>query len=285
MAKDLKSIVSQIDDLPSLPQVVTTIISLINDPNSNAEDLNRALERDPAMVGRILKLVNSAFYGLANRVSSVRQAIVLLGFSTVRSLALSAAIFDFFGQPRNQKFSRVGFWAHLVAVAGLCRLIASRETGLQEEPAFVVGLLHDIGKLVLDRYSPDDFNHVIEMAAKKQTTFLAAEHEVLDTDHAEIGRWLATKWALPEELVLAIANHHKVSQCPESFRRMTAIASFADFLSYRKNVGSPGSHRPPDLDPDAWSLLTINKDDLPKIASEVDSELARSEKLFGLVVT
>ncbi|MBN1808427.1 MAG: HDOD domain-containing protein [Planctomycetes bacterium] len=285
MAKDLKSIVSQIDDLPSLPQVVTTIIALINDPTSNAEDLNRALERDPAMVGRILKLVNSAFYGLSNRVSSVRQAIVLLGFSTVRSLALSAAIFDFFGQPRSVKFSRVAFWAHLVAVAGLSRLIASREAGLAEEPAFVVGLLHDIGKLVLDRYVQQDFQHVLEVAQKKKCTFLDAEHEVLDTDHSEIGRWLAERWALPDELVSAIGYHHCIAESPENFRRLTAIVSFADFLSYRKNVGSPGSYASPELDPDAWSLLTIRKEDLPTIAAEVDAELASSEKLFGLVVT
>ena len=155
---------------------------------------------------------------------------------------------------------------------------------MPEEPAFIAGLLHDIGKLVLDRYVPDEFARVLEAASRNQCSFLDAEHQVLNTDHGEIGKWLAERWALPEELVTAIGYHHSVRTCPENCRRMAAVVSFANFLSYRKNAGAPGSHRPPDLDPDAWALLTIDKAELPKIAAEVDGELERSEKLFGLVV-
>lgn len=284
MAKDLKAIVSEIDNLPSLPQVVTTIITLINNPRSSAEDLNRALERDPALVGRILKLVNSAFYGLPNRVSSVRQAIVLLGFSTIRSLALSAAIFDFFGKPRTIKFSRVNFWAHLVGTAGLSRLLAHHESGLNEESAFAAGLLHDMGMLVLDRFVPDEFAAILEIASRKQINFVDAEREVLDTDHGEIGRWLGEKWMLPEELVNAIGYHHDAASCPQESQRMAAVCSFANFLANKHRAPCPGNFARAELDPNVWALLTIRKEVIPELAHQVEEEIERAEKLFGLVL-
>jgi len=149
MPRDLRSIVRDISDLPTLPQVVTRIMSMMDDPNASAEDVNNVLERDPTLVAKILKLVNSAFYGLPHKISSVRQAIVILGFSTVRSLAISAAVFDLFGEGNDEAFSRIKFWEHSIGVASAARLVGRREGGIDEETAFVTGLLHDLGKLVL----------------------------------------------------------------------------------------------------------------------------------------
>lgn len=284
MSKDLRAIVSRIQELPTLPQVVTTLLALMDDPESSAEDVNRVLERDPALVGKILKLVNSAFYGLTNKVASVRQAVVILGFNTVRSLAISAAVFDLFGKGRNPLFSRVAFWTHSIGVAAVSRVLARGESGIDPETAFVAGLLHDLGKLVLDRYAAEEFAQILEAAKEREETFHAVESEMLETDHAEIGAWLAEQWRLPGELRGAIGHHHQLAGAEDQVARLAAIVSFADFVCHRKEIGSSGNYALPVLDPASWALLSLEKSQLGAVIESVESELAKTETFIRAAV-
>ena len=250
MAKDLRSIVKKIDELPTLPQVVTVILSLIDSPDSSAEDINKVMEKDPSLVGKILKLVNSAYYGLPNKVNSVRQAIVILGFSTVKSLAISASVFDMFDSTREASFNREEFWTHSIGTGCVARLVGHREPGVDEETAFVAGLLHDIGKMVLDQYAPHEFDAIINAAQTRKLSFYQAEKEVLvETNHAEIGAWVGEQWKLSEELVGAIRYHHEVS-VPEHHdtRKLAGICRFSNFICQKRNVDSSGNYCKPELD-------------------------------------
>ncbi|MCX7935212.1 MAG: HDOD domain-containing protein, partial [Planctomycetota bacterium] len=138
---DLKGIVERIVDLPTLPQVVNTLLTLLDDPTSSARDVNEVMAHDPALVAKILKLVNSSFYGLPNRVTSIQQAIAILGFNTIKALAVSASVFDLFGESGGD-FSYEAFWKHSVGVATVGSYLAGRSKRVDAESGFVIGLLH-----------------------------------------------------------------------------------------------------------------------------------------------
>jgi putative nucleotidyltransferase with HDIG domain len=286
MAKDLREIVRKVTELPTLPQVVTAILSLIDSPDSSAEDVNKVMERDPALVGKILKLVNSAYYGLPNKVNSVRQAIVILGFSTVKSLAISASVFDMFDARRTSGFSREQFWTHSIGCGCIARLVGHREAGVDEEVSFVVALLHDIGKLVLDQYAPQEFDAIVNLARAERLSFYQAEREVLqETNHAEIGAWVAEQWKLSAELATAIRYHHELGAVEDlQIRRLAAICRFSNFICQKRQVGASGNFCEPDMDSEAWATLSIPKEELPKLVDTVNQELSRSSAFLSLAM-
>jgi putative nucleotidyltransferase with HDIG domain len=284
LPRDLRSIVKKIAELPTLPQVVTVILSLIDSPDSSAEDINKVMEKDPSLVGKILKLVNSAYYGLPNKVNSVRQAIVILGFSTVKSLAISASVFDMFDSSRETSFNREAFWTHSIGCGCVARLVGHREPGVDDETAFVVGLLHDIGKLVLDQYAPREFDAVVRLAKGRNSTFYEAETEVLEaTNHAEIGAWVAEQWKLSPELTEAIRFHHNIgaTEHPDT-RALAAICRFSNFICQKRNVGTSGNFNEPIMDADAWAALSLKKEDLPKLVEAVNVELTKSNAFLNM---
>jgi putative nucleotidyltransferase with HDIG domain len=287
MAKDLRSIVRKIAELPTLPQVVTVILSLIDSPDSSAEDINKVMEKDPSLVGKILKLVNSAYYGLPNKVNSVRQAIVILGFSTVKSLAISASVFDMFDGARETAFNREEFWTHSIGCGCVARLLGNREPGVDAETAFVVALLHDIGKMVLDQYSPQEFDATVNLAKEKGLSFWEAEQETLqETNHSEIGAWVAEQWKLSVELTEAIRHHHRVDEIEDhNTRVLAAICRFSNFICQKRQVGASGNFNEPVMDPDAWAALAIKKEDLPKLVELVNQELAKSSAFLSMAVS
>jgi len=287
MAKDLRSIVKKIAELPTLPQVVTVILSLIDSPDSSAEDINKVMEKDPSLVGKILKLVNSAYYGLPNKVNSVRQAIVILGFSTVKSLAISASVFDMFDSSRESGFSREEFWTHSIGCGCVARLVGHREPGVDQETAFVVALLHDIGKMVLDQYSPQEFDSIIHLAKERSLSFEEAEKEILqDTGHAEIGAWVAEQWKLSPELINAIHHHHQVSALEDHGTKvLAAVCRFSNFICQKRQVGASGNFNEPMMDGDAWATLSLEKEDLPKLVEAVNQELAKSSAFLSMAVS
>jgi len=270
--KDLKAIISDVKELPTLPQVAITLMDLLDDPNTGAPEINRVMARDPALASKILKLVNSAYYGLSNRVSSLNQAIVILGFKTVKSVALSASVMGLFKGPADAGlFDKAVFWKHSIACACVARLVARKQKGLDPETAFSGGLLHDIGKLVLDHYVPADVEEIVKRAELDKSSFLDAERKILDTDHAEIGRWVTEKWGLPKELVSAIGYHHDLAGAPTP--ELVAVIQFSNYLAKLKGIAASGSFEPHELPKEVWSLLDVDKSDLPELVSTINQEI------------
>ncbi len=280
--RDLKSIVDRIVDLPTLPQVVSTIMSLLDDPDSSAKDINDVMVNDPALAGKILKLVNSAFYGLPNTVSSIQQAIAILGFNTIKSLAISASVFDLFGAD-DAGFSYEGFWTHSVGSATIAHLFAGKEPGVSKDTAFVVGLLHGIGRLVLDQYAPVEFQEIIAIAKERELPFHLAEKEVIDTSYADIGYWVANKWKLADDVQNAIKYQDRVAECPDEYKSLTAILAFSSYICRLRQYGSNGDFNNPTVPRDAWETLHIEKDDLPALMEQIKEELEKAEGFLSVI--
>ncbi len=205
----LKAVVQKITDLPTLPALFVTLTRLIQDPHTSAEQLGRALSTDMTLVSKVLKLVNSAFYGFPGRIGTVSQAIVILGFSSIRNIVLTTSVMKMWEHPKLQKqFDLDGFWRHSLQTAALSKALAMERAIPFMEELFIAGLLHDIGRIVLSGKLPEDFEKVLDYRARRHVSLLEAEKKVLGLTHAELGAFLAKKWNLPAPLVEIIRCHH-----------------------------------------------------------------------------
>lgn len=208
-AQDFFNRLDMVEDIPTLPMVAMNVNRLLEDYDTSISDLATTIEKDQAIVAKILKLVNSSFYGFRSCIDSIARAVVVLGFDTVRNAVLAVSVMDAFTGARGAAtIDLVEFWRHSVAVA-----VTSRHLGMLsclESPGrcFVGGLLHDMGKVVMAQHCPVEFAQILALTADGELSFVHAEQEVLPVDHARVGGYLAEKWLLPESLRQVIRFHH-----------------------------------------------------------------------------
>lgn len=273
---DIRRVVERIQNLPTLPIVVTQILKIVGDEDSGASDIQQILRRDQALTGKIMRLVNSSFYGYAGKIKDLQQAVVILGFDTIKSVALSATVFSAFSKTDRRAFDREGFWRHSIAVAVAARRLAMAAKHPAAEEAFVAGILHDVGKVVLDEYAPAEFDAVLAYVAEKDVLIYEAERAVLGFSHAQIGRWLATKWALPADFVDVIFYHHQPGNAQKA-PQLTAFAHVGDVLARTLKLGTGGDNKVPPLDPAAWAILKIDQEVLQRLLAELPMEFAKAD--------
>lgn len=202
---NIESALEKVKELPTLPDVVFKVNEVVNDRNTSAADMEKVISRDQAIAAKVLKLVNSAFYGLPGKVDTLSRAITLLGFSTVRNLVMSVSIFDL---TTMGTFDVKQFWCHAFATSTAARTIAMSERFPDAESHSLAGLLHDIGKVLLLESFPDEYSHVIDCMDSRGCTFLQAEKILFATNHCLIGEAIANKWGFPPNLIAVIAHHH-----------------------------------------------------------------------------
>lgn len=225
-------VVQKVKDLAVLPQVVHQIIHLTSNPNASAKDLERLISIDQGMSMRVLNTVNSAYYGFSRKIASIKDAVVLLGFKAVRNLAMTVSMFDLFvGKTDRQNLRRGKWWRHSIDTALCARLIASQVTGVSPDEAYTAGLLHDIGKPLLDRYGDAPYEQVEDLVAQGVPE-LAAEQQVYGCDHTTVGRAVSLHWGFPEKLVEAIGCHHAQTADGLHEASLTAVVALANQVAH-----------------------------------------------------
>ncbi len=258
----LDKILSKIEDLPTLPIVIQRILQLINDPKATTKQIGSIITSDQSLTAKTLKLVNSAFYGFAKKITTVDQAIVIIGFNAVKNLAISASVFDIF-KNMNQKsgFDRYGFWTHCIATAFISKQISEDTRIGNPGEIFVSALLHDIGKIILDIYFPNEMNKILYNANNKNISFIQSEEEILGFTHPEVGFLLCRKWNLPENLYIPIRYHHHPNKAIK-YESIVAIVHTANIIAKAGNIGYDGDSVTPKISTNAWNLLKQMKPDL-----------------------
>ncbi|MDW8105851.1 MAG: HDOD domain-containing protein [Armatimonadota bacterium] len=247
MTAQTQSIVQKVKELAVLPQVVHQIIHLTCNPNANVRDLERLIAIDQGMSTRVLNTVNSAYYGFSRKIASVKDAVMLLGFKTVRNLAMTVSVFDMFvGKTDRQNLRRGKWWRHAIDTALCARLIASQVDGVSPDEAYTAGLLHDIGKPLLDRYGDAPYEQVEDLMAQGVPELLA-ERRVFGCDHAEVGRAVSQHWGFPEKLVEAIGEHHAEVISNWYDAKLVAVTMLANCIAH--------TLRQPDASNDWWFYL------------------------------
>lgn len=279
-----RGVVDRIVGLPTLPTIIGKITELMQDPKTVANDIGKAIGEDQALAAKVLKLVNSAFYGFPRKISTIGQAVVILGFSALRNIVLTASIVNLFPSDKSQKtsFDRDAFWTHSIA-AGIAAKVIAKKVGFKDgEKAFIAGLLHDIGKLIVDQFIHEDFEKVMLYINENDCLFLEAESAVLNTDHAQIGGWLGEKWKLPADLVNVIAMHHQPMYAKEDLK-LACITLLADIIVRALGIGSGGDNKIPVIDENTWNELGISMNMIDKIMVEVYDEVEKSSSFMSAV--
>jgi putative nucleotidyltransferase with HDIG domain len=273
-------------DLPPLPAVVTRIMQTINNPTTSAEELSRLISLDQGLASKILRIVNSAYYGFPKRISTITHAVVILGFNTVRNLVLGVSAFGMLPQKGTSSgLNRAKFWEHSVAVAIMSSAITKKrnpQTRSAMEEAFIVGLLHDLGKLFLDCYFPVQFAVCVAFAGRENISQVEAEKRVLDIDHTIVGRKIAEHWNFPPMLTNAIGAHHAPDPATEHFD-MAAVILVADWMVWQAGVPSTEGVCAPELPQAIDDWLMFSEQDFADVRADWEAQYHAAKDLLRLV--
>lgn len=275
----LQQLVQTIRDLPALPEVVVRVMRMTEDPRTDAQSIARVIATDQAMAARVLKLANSAFYGLPRRVSTLSEAVVILGFRTIKNLAIAASTFELLNREiAGYWLQRGELWRHSLACAIGAQMIARRIRLPVTEEAFVAGLLHDIGKVAINLFVREQFDQIMERALQDRIAFVDAEQAVLGFNHAMAGGLIAEKWNLPPSLVAVIKYHHQPSTAPER-DPMISIVHLADVLTITLGIGIGGDGLYYHFEEDTLTMFGLEQTDLDELCEQIVEQMARAASL------
>lgn len=206
--KNLSKITEKIKNIPSLPEIITKSIEIMQDKNTSASDLSKIISNDIGLTARVLKLVNSAYYGFPKQISTIQQAITILGFTTIKGVILSASIFKMFAQKGNHTFNYKDFWKHSVLVATASRMICEHLTEKVQDDIFSSAFLHDIGKIIFAQYDWQNYSQVCKIESLSDNDYMKKEEDICGLNHCEIANLVAYSWNLPEIFCDVITYHH-----------------------------------------------------------------------------
>lgn len=279
-------VVSNIRNLPTPPVVFHQIQKVISDPNASATHVAAILAEDPAMSVKVLKLTNSAFYGLSREVESVKQAVVIVGMEAIKNLVLSASVLDMFKGNHIDQDSQERFWRHSLATAFCCRLMARtiREPEvIDPDTAFSAGLLHDVGKIVLSCFLPKDFARFAEVRQQNvSSTDHIIELEVLGYTHAQIGGYLGLQWKLPQRLCEAISLHHSPGES-DTRDHLICMVNLANYIAKYTFYERMEQHLVGAPDREVMAYLGIDQTRLELVSEKLREEYVKAETFMQMV--
>lgn len=281
-----RSIVEGLGQVPTLPAIVARALEILNQPNASAETAARLIGQDLALSAKVLRLANSAFYGIPRSIASVDQAIVILGFQTVRSLVMSASVLKILGKTGKSTLDRRMVWRHSVAAGLASRIVVrkvGRRLGLDIEAAFMATLLHKIGVLILDTAEHAEYQKILAEAAEPDAESLPlVERKHLQIDHAALGGMLAEKWGLPEELRDPITHHLSPAMAPTQ-GELAAVVQLSSHLAEMAGFGAFEGLQQWPLDPNVFTILQMEPALIPELGEALHAELAKAESFFALI--
>lgn len=261
-----------LNDLPTLPTIYSALSEAMSNPVCTAHDVADILSSDQASAFRILKAVNSAFYGFPSRIDSVSHAVLILGFDEIRNLILASSIIDLFSKSSSVlTFRPTDFWAHSIAVGILTRHLGQAAGITAQDNLFVAGILHDIGKLAFFECIPEEYGRVLAYAAEQNCPIRVAEKALLEFDHTVAGTLLAERWKIPQSLRNVIADHHKgyVQGKPDL---LVVTVLIADMAARALELGFGGDNGVPEPPEFAWDILHLKEGTLESMIPTIRSQ-------------
>lgn len=264
---ELEELIDGTVNIPTIPTVLTEITNIFNSPEGSARDAAAVIERDPAIATRVLRLVNSSFYGLKNPVSNINLACSILGLRVIKNLVVQATVLQTFaGTASVGSFDATWLWDHSFKTAVACRMLAERSpvaNGMPKEDAYTCGLIHDIGKLILIDSHGDRFTEALTLSATHAMPLAKAEGEVFGFNHAHVGGLLASRWKLSPTVQAAVMYHHSPATSAEDWARGFLVKAANTFA--HRCAGNGGGYRPDACDDDTLQALQLDATQLQEI--------------------
>jgi putative nucleotidyltransferase with HDIG domain len=278
--RELKGMVKEI---PTLPVIYQQLFQMMQDPNVAVPEIAEIITQDQSLSAKILHLVNSAFYGYNKEIKTISRAVVILGFRAVRSAALAISVFEYFGEDEEKSgVDMTKFWEHSIAVATISKVLAEAARFNQQEEAFIVGLLHDVGKLIEKRHFPEDFTEIINVAQEQHLSWYDTEKALFQVNHATIGKVVFRSWDFPPSVVDAVHFHHNPDSSTK-FPQLTALVHIADFISNELGYSSPGAYPPRECQPEAVQMVGLSVEQIRGCEEQIREELEGSMQILKLV--
>ncbi|HMB30756.1 MAG TPA: HDOD domain-containing protein [Desulfohalobiaceae bacterium] len=275
--------IRNIRELPALPAVASKVLEIASDQDSTAKELSKVISQDQSLTTRTLKLVNSAYYGFPRTVSKITEAVVILGFNTVKNLALSVSVCNFFGGGQGD-FDRKRLWEHSVGAAVAATILAKKAMMKSFiEDLFVSGLLHDIGLIIEDQYFHEQFLQALAMSENKNIPIEIAERDILGIDHAMIGKKIGETWKLPSKINNIIGFHHQPQYANGETKKETSVIYIADLVCKLQGFGFDGDQVVPTLRKEPFTVLGISKEELKEITKEFEVDIEKAQDFLELI--
>jgi HD-like signal output (HDOD) protein len=280
--EELQDKIKTIANLPTLPHIASKLMQIVNSPATSADMVASLVSQDVSLSAKVLRLANSAFYGIPKSINTLNNAVIILGFKIIQTMVLSLTVFDMFVKDGADGdgaavFDRDGFWRHSLRCAAISRLLAhkrKRNYALDPEEAFCAGLLHDVGKVVMEQYLNPDLHKALRHANAAGVSVFEAERDALGYTHCDVASWLTGSWSLPDEIEQPLIYHHEPAEttiCAGS----VMVCHIADILSKIEDGAEDAGEVIDGLAKKARTLgLTAR--DLSDIMDEIPAEMERS---------
>jgi len=271
-----------IGEIPSLPVSVAKVMEICNNVSVRPSDLNRVISLDPVLTGRLLKLINSAYYGLGTHVTSLVKAITMLGINTVKNLALSSAVLSTL--PKNKKVHGLdmeGFWRHCLCVGVTSKFLAEKQgvESMYLEEYFTAGLLHDIGKIPLNAVLSGDYISAVTMAGSEHKSLFEAENENFGFNHSFAGKMIAGAWKLERPVADVIAHHHEIGGYSGENLHIICNVAIANYFTLVYEVGFSGDRKPVKPGKNIWTAVGIKENSFEVLKEKIYGEIEKA-KIF-----
>lgn len=278
--------IREISHIATLPEITLKIVELVENPKSTAQDLHKVISNDPALCSRILKVVNSSFYGLPGQIGSINRAIVMLGLNAVKNIAIAASLAKLFrGGDLAPSFSAKGLWMHSVGVAASCKLLCDRLKLNCGDEAFLAGLIHDIGMMVEMQYDRNKLIEVVEqMGADDRgvpmVSMLDVEEKIFGANHQHFGAGLCGKWKFPNSFLLVTGYHHRPMELSAETRTMPALVYVADRLAAEFSSGCRLDLMSTEMDLHVLESLRLSDEKLQQLRADLPEHLKNAEAML-----
>jgi HD-like signal output (HDOD) protein len=272
----------KVTTIAALPEVTAKIVSIVEDPRATAAQLHKVVAHDPALATRILKVVNSAFYGLPGQIGSVERAIVLLGLNAIKNIAVAASLGQLFrGVKICEGFVAKDLWTHCVAVGVTARELARQLKVPIADEAFLAGLIHDTGLLVALQTWPDKLRDACEASRNSDRPFCEVEREVCGVDHQQLGQGLAELWKFPRSCQLVAGRHHQPTTLSDNNRLLVTLVFVADTLCCQQNRGFNLTALRQRLEDGGISDVKLDRTLIDQTAARMDELVSSATAVLG----
>lgn len=272
-------IIARVGNLPSLPTVAARINSEIESEGLSAKRLGAIISEDPSLASSMLRLSNSAFYGMPRQIATIERAVMVLGFDTVKNLALSISIFSFFKKGISPAIDVIGLWNHSLGVAVCARALVMRLNAKIAEQAFLLGIVHDVGKIALIKLCLEDMEQVCRLISHDGMSEEEAEMQVFGFTHQKIGGMLLKEWKFPEMMVLAVKAHHELppvlKECDEETTHLIRCLCVANQFAKALALGASTNQKREPIPSVMWGYLGVERQDIASLSTLIREDYQR----------